>query len=64
MERFRFIYELAKSLKCLAMALCKQGQQRSTEESLAVSQAETFFDLMPKQFDPTRLETNPLINLR
>lgn len=64
MERLQFLHDLTSKLKQLVTAFARTPSHRSPEETFSIAQAESFFDMTPKQFDPTTLETNTLINLR
>ena len=63
-DRIGFIQNIAKKLKDLAVSLRRKSSVRSSEEDLILTRAEGYFDLEPQRLDPTRLETNPLVNLR
>lgn len=63
LDRLTFMQEdLLKKVKQLVTVLHKTN--RTAEENLAVLETEQFFDLNPKQFHPSQLETNPIINSR
>ena len=63
LDRLTFMQQdLLKKVKQLVTVLHKGN--RTAEENLAVLETETFFDLNPKQFHPSQLETNPIVNAR
>ena len=63
LDRLTFMQEdLLKKVKQLVTVLHKTN--RTAEENLAVLETEKFFDLNPKQFHPSQLETNPIVNSR
>ena len=62
MSRLNFLSNIIEMLRHLVAAFHKR--KRTAAENLAILQVETYFDLVPKQFDPTQAETNSILNLR